>query len=137
MSDMQEMNKRIMEEFRANGGFVGGIFEGAPMLILHSIGAKSGKPRVNPLMYQALGNDFAIFASNAGAPNNPLWYNNLEKNPEASVEVATDTVKVSARIAHGEEREEIWTRQKADFPMFTSYEQQTDRQIPVILLERA
>ena len=135
MTDMNEMNTGIIEEFRANGGRVGGMFEGAPMLLLHSIGAKSGKERINPLMYQPRDDGYAIFASEAGAPTNPDWYHNLRANPSASIEVGEDTVTVAAREADGAERDEIWSGQKADFPNFAEYEQKTDRVIPVVVLE--
>jgi deazaflavin-dependent oxidoreductase (nitroreductase family) len=87
-------------------------------------------------MYQAVDGDFAIFASCAGAPNNPAWYHNLVTNPEASIEVGAATVAVAARVADGGERDEIWTQQKKDYPFFAEYEQKTSRTIPVIVLER-
>lgn len=132
---MSDWNIKIIEEFRANGGKVGGPFEGAPMLILHSTGAKTGKERVTPLVYQPAESGYAVFASKAGAPTNPDWYHNLVANPEASIEVGTDTVAVRARVAGPEEREPIWERQKQDRPAFADYEDKTDRTIPVILLE--
>lgn len=136
MTEMDDMNARIMEEFRANGGVVGGDFEGAPLLILHTSGAKSGKPNVQPLMYQAVGDGFAIFASYAGGPRNPGWYHNLVAGPKVSIEVGADTVEVTARVVDGGERDRIWTRQKSDYPFFADYEQQTSRTIPVVVLER-
>ncbi|MEA2058896.1 MAG: nitroreductase family deazaflavin-dependent oxidoreductase, partial [Actinomycetota bacterium] len=128
-------NAQIIEEFRANEGRVGGMFEGAPLLLLHSTGAKSGEARVSPVMYQSVGDDLAIFASYAGAPNNPAWYHNLLANPEASVEVGIGTIEVTARVADDEERDPIWTRQKIDYPGFADYESQTSRTIPVVILE--
>ncbi len=134
---MHDFNTPIIEEFRANGGLVGGNFEGAPLLLLHSTGARSGAERVNPMMYQPLeGDTMAVFASKAGAPTNPDWYHNLVAHPEATVEVGTDTYKVRARVAGPDERERIWTKQKADYPGFADYERQTDRQIPVVILEK-
>jgi deazaflavin-dependent oxidoreductase (nitroreductase family) len=106
------------------------------MLLLHHTGAKSGKERVSPVMYQALGDDFAVFGSKAGAPTNPDWYHNLVANPDASVEVGTDTIPVTARVATAEERDPIWARQKAAYPGFAEYEEKTDRTIPVIILSR-
>jgi deazaflavin-dependent oxidoreductase (nitroreductase family) len=135
-NEMQDWNRKIIEEFRANGGRVGGQFEGAPLLLLHSTGAKSGQERVNPMMYQAVGDDLAVFASKAGAPTNPDWYHNLVAHPDATVEVGTDTYPVRARVAGSDERERIWSKQKADFPGFADYEAKTDRQIPVVILER-
>jgi deazaflavin-dependent oxidoreductase (nitroreductase family) len=131
-----DWNKSIIEEFRGNGGKVGGPFEGASLLLLHHKGARTGTERVTPLVYQPVGEDLAIFASKAGAPANPDWYHNLIANPETTVEVGEDTVRVQARIAEGEERERIWTKQKQDRPNFADYEQKTSRQIPVIVLER-
>lgn len=133
---MSDWNTRIIEEFRANEGRVGGPFEGAPMLLLHSIGAKSGKERVTPLMHQPVGDNFAVFASKAGADTNPDWYYNLVANPAARVEIGTDSVDVVARVLPPDERDPIWERQKAAYPGFAEYEARTERVIPVILLER-
>ncbi len=136
MTEASDWNAAIIEEFRANGGKVGGQFEGAPLLLLHSTGAKSGQERVAPVMYQAVSQDFAIFASKAGAPTNPDWYHNLLANPRATVEVGTDTLEVTARVADDADRERIWSKQKADYPGFAEYEQKTARKIPVVLLSR-
>ncbi len=133
---MSDWNANIIEEFRTNEGRVGGMFEGAPLLLLHHIGAKTGIQRVNPLTYQPVGDSFAIFASKAGAPRHPEWLHNLRANPETSIEVGTATIDVTARLAEGDEREEIWNRQKQERPQFAEYEAKTDRQIPVIILER-
>ena len=132
---MSDWNASIIEEFRANGGKVGGPFEGAPLLLLHSTGAKSGQERVHPMMYQAVGSSYAVFASKAGAPDNPDWYHNLRAHPEASIEVGTETVPVTARVLDTQEREPVWEKQKADYPGFADYERKTSRVIPVILLE--
>ncbi len=132
---MSDWNRKIIEEFRANGGKVGGMFEGAPLLILHATGARSGKERATPLMYQRLDGAYAIFASKAGAPTNPDWYHNLKANPDATIEVGTDTVEVTARVAPPEERDPIFERQKAGYPNFAEYEEKTDRTIPVVILE--
>jgi deazaflavin-dependent oxidoreductase (nitroreductase family) len=135
MGDRQDWNKKIIEEFRANQGKVGGMFEGTPILLLHHTGAKSGKVRVNPLAYQASGNRLVVFASKGGAPTNPDWFHNLKANPRATVEVGTETRDVRARVAEGEEREKIWSRQKEIMPGFAGYETKTTRQIPVIILD--
>ncbi len=135
MKNVNAFNAEIIEEFRANGGRLGGMFEGAPMLLLHSIGAKSGKERINPLMYLELDGGYAIFASKAGAPTNPDWYYNLRANSAASIELGEETVGAVAREAAGAERDEIWSRQKVVWPTFAEYEQKTDRVIPVIVLE--
>jgi deazaflavin-dependent oxidoreductase (nitroreductase family) len=133
---MSDWNTKVIEEFRANGGKVGGNFEGAPLLILHSTGAKTGRERVNPLVYQAVGDDVAIFASKGGAPDNPDWFHNLEAHPDVTVEIGTDTVPMRARIAEGDERDRIWTKQKQLMSGFADYEANTSRQIPVVILER-
>jgi deazaflavin-dependent oxidoreductase (nitroreductase family) len=136
MSDPADWNKAIIEEFRANDGKLGGPFEGAPMLLLHTTGARSGKERVNPVMYRDLGGGaLAVFASKAGAPDNPDWYHNLRANPEVTAEIGTETRRFRARIAEGEERERIWTKQKQDYPGFAEYEAKTSREIPVVVLE--
>ena len=136
MSDVDDWNHRIIAEFRANGGVCGGPFEGTSLLILHSTGAKSGKERLNPLVYQRVGDAWAIFASKAGAPSHPDWYHNLVANPDASIEVGTDTFAVRARVAEGDERTEIWSAQKKAAPQFAEYEQSAgERQIPVVVLE--
>ena len=104
-----DWNARIMAEFRANGGKVGGPFEGAPMLILHTTGARSGAERETPLVYQDLGNGtVAIFASYAGAPAHPAWYHNLVAHPAVTVEIGTGTQTFRARVAVGDERTTIW-----------------------------
>jgi len=135
MTEMDDWNKKVIDEFRANEGRVGGQFEGAPVLLLHHRGAKSGTERVNPVMYQPVGDDLAVFASKAGAPTNPDWYYNLVANPRTTVEVGTDSVAVEARVATGEERDGIWEKQKADYPNFADYERSTTRTIPVVLLQ--
>jgi deazaflavin-dependent oxidoreductase (nitroreductase family) len=134
---VSEWNDKIIKEFRANAGRVGGSFEGAPLLLLHSTGAKSGRERVNPMMYRKVGDAWAVFASKGGADTNPDWYHNLLANPRAQIEVGTDRFDVTARTATDDEREPIWSAQKADYSGFAGYEQKTSRQIPVVILERA
>ena len=97
MAAETDFNSKIIAEFRANGGRVGGPFAGAPLLLLHTLGAKTGKERVNPVMYQAVGDDLAVFASKAGAPTNPDWYHNLLANPQVHAEIGTETVAATAR----------------------------------------
>lgn len=135
MADVNDWNAKTIEEFRANGGKVGGNFEGAPLLLLHHKGAKTGKERVSPVMYQAVGRDYAVFATKGGAPTNPDWYHNLLANPNAAIEVGAETRAVHARVAEGNEREQIWSTQKERYPGFRDYEAQTSRQIPVVILE--
>lgn len=138
MSDSNDWNTRIIEEFRANGGKVGGQFDGAPLLLLHSTGARSGKERVHPMMYQDLGDgSVAVFASKAGAPDNPDWFHNVSANPSVEVEIGAEVRRCTARVAEGDERERIWSRQKSDYPGFADYEQKTDRTIPVVVLDPA
>lgn len=132
---MTDWNTGIIAEFRQNGGQVGGHFEGAPLLLLHSTGARTGIERVNPMMYQAVGGSFAVFASKMGAPSHPHWYHNLVARPEASIEVGTEHIEVRARVLDAAEREPIWTKQKTDYPAFAGYEQKTDRVIPVVMLD--
>lgn len=132
---MSDWNDKVIAEFRANHGKVGGNFEGAPLLLLHHTGAKTGQERVNPMMYQAVGDGFAVFASKAGADTNPDWYHNLKKNPQARVEVGTETLDVRARVLDPQEREPIWEEQKKRYPGFADYERKTDRVIPVVMLE--
>jgi len=130
-----DWNTKIIAEFRANGGKVGGPFEGAPVLLLHTIGAKTGQERVNPMMYQAVGDDYAVFASKGGAPTNPDWYHNLVANPQVRAEIGTETHEFTARVADPQTRAPIWAEQKRRYPGFADYEQKTTRQIPVVILE--
>jgi deazaflavin-dependent oxidoreductase (nitroreductase family) len=133
---MENFNDKIIKEFRENDGKVGGMFEGAPVLLLHHAGAKTGTERVNPLMYQPVGDSFAIFASKGGAPSNPDWYYNLAAHPDTTIELGTGTVKVRAREASPDERGPIWEKQKKLAPGFAEYETNAaPRQIPVILLD--
>src|SRR5215469_883092 len=130
-----DWNTKIIEEFRANGGKVGGPFEGAPLLLLHATGAKTGRERVTPMMYRSVDGGYAVFASKAGAPTNPDWYHNLVANPSVEAEIGTQTLRLTARVAGIAERDPIWTAQKRDYPGFEEYEEKTSRQIPVVILE--
>jgi deazaflavin-dependent oxidoreductase (nitroreductase family) len=133
---VEDFNKTLIEEFRANGGKVGGMFEGRDLLLLHTTGAKSGRPRVNPLAYRRDGDHLVVFGTKGGADTHPDWYYNVRAHPEASVEVGTERFDVVARIAEGAEHDRIWRAQKSDIPSFAEYEQKTDRVIPVVVLER-
>ncbi len=137
MTDMNAFNQQIIEEFRGNGGKVGGNFEGAPMLVLHSTGAKSGAERLNPMMYQKVGDNYAVFASKGGAPTNPDWFHNLVAHPQVEIEVGSKKINATAKVLAGEARNSIWESQKVAFPQFAEYETKTDRVIPVVLLEPA
>jgi len=132
---LSDFNSAIIAEFRAHGGKVGGPFEGAPLLLLSTVGAKSGERRTTPVTYLPHGEQMVIFASKAGAPTNPAWYHNLMANPSATVEVGTSTVEVEARVAEGDERERLYQQQAQLHPQFADYQQKTTRQIPVVVLE--
>lgn len=132
---MSDWNAAIIDEFRANAGKVGGQFEGAPMLLLHTTGARSGQERVNPLVYQADGDRLVVFGSKGGAPTHPDWFHNLLANPDVTVEVGTETQARRARVAEGDEHERLWSNQKRLMPGFADYEANTTRQIPVVILE--
>jgi len=133
---MSDWNTGIIEEFRANEGKVGGPFEGAPMLLLTTTGAKSGEARVAPMMYLREGDRLFVFASKAGADTNPDWYHNLVANPEVSVELGTESFTATAAPVPEPERTEIYAIQAGRFPGFADYEQKTTRIIPVVELTR-
>ena len=135
MTDRNEFNRNVIEEFRRNGGKVGGPFEGAPMLLMTHRGAKSGTEYTTPLVYTRDGADYVIIASKGGAPEHPQWYHNLIANPTAVVEVGTDRLDVRARVSAGEERARLWRAQADLMPTFDEYAKGTDREIPVIVLE--
>ena len=133
-----DFNAQIIEEFQANEGRVGGMFEGVPLLLLHHTGAKSGTSRVNPLAYQGDDGRYVIFASKAGAPTNPGWYYNLKAQPRVEIEVGPDTLEVVASEATGAERERLFRAQVERVPQFGDYEQKAQgRVIPVIVLTPA
>lgn len=138
--DFKEWNKQVIKEFRENDGKCGGPFEGSPMILLHTVGAKSGEERINPLMTLPKGDDIVIFASMAGAPRHPDWYHNLVANPEVTVEAGTETKKMRARVAdradHAD-RDRLYAEQAAAWPQFAEYETKTDRVIPVVILSPA
>ena len=134
MSDGNDFNQRNIDEFRANHGRVSGPFEGAPIVLLHSVGARSGKPRTNIMMYLADGDRYLVFASNAGADDNPAWYWNLMANPDARIEVGDDFVDVHATELQGAERDDKYALQAERYPGFAEYERMTSRTIPVVAL---
>lgn len=136
MSDMNEWNKKVIAEFRANGGKVGGQFEGAPLLLLHTVGAKSGQTRINPLVYTVDGDRFIIIASKGGAPSSPDWYYNIVAHPDVTVEIGTEQFPVHATIAEEPERTRLYDQQAALMPNFAEYQRNTSRRIPVVILER-
>lgn len=132
----EDWNTKVIKEFRANEGKIGGVFAGAHMLLLTTTGAKSGRSRVTPLVYLPDGDRMIIFASKAGAPTNPDWYHNLLAHPQATVEVGTETVKVKAIVITGEERDRLYAKQAQVNPAFTEYAAKTTRVIPIIALVR-
>ena len=133
---MSDWNTPVIEEFRANDGRVGGDMEGWSIVLVHHTGAKTGTERVTPLVYQQVdGDTIAVFASKAGAPANPDWFHNLVAHPETTIEIGADTRRVRARVAAADERERIWSEQKRRMPQFAGYEEKTDREIPVVVLE--
>jgi deazaflavin-dependent oxidoreductase (nitroreductase family) len=134
---VSDWNDRIIAEFRGNHGRVGGHFAGRPMLLLHTVGRRTGQARVNPVVYKPVGNAYAIFASKGGAPTNPDWYHNLLSQPRVQAEVGDETIDLIARVANEDEHERIWSEQKVENPGFADYERKTTRRIPVILLEPA
>jgi deazaflavin-dependent oxidoreductase (nitroreductase family) len=133
---MAEFNKKIIDEFYANAGKVGGPFAGAPMVLLHHTGAKSGKAYLTPLVYTKDGDRFVIIASKAGAPNNPDWYHNLVANPDVTLEIGTESFKAKAMVTQGEERERLFNAQAKQMNQFDEYRKKTTRKIPVIVLTR-
>ena len=133
---MADFNADVIAEFRANHGKVGGNFEGAPLLLLHTTGAKSGETRISPVMYLQDGDRILVFASKAGAPTNPDWYHNLVANPDATIEVGDDTVDVRAEVLPRDQRDEKYAVQAERYPGFAEYEKKTDRVIPVVALTR-
>jgi deazaflavin-dependent oxidoreductase (nitroreductase family) len=137
VSEMSELNKNVIEEFRANAGKVGGDFEPMPLVLLHTTGAKSGAERINPLAYLRDGDRIFVFASYGGAPHHPDWYWNLKAHPDVTVEVGTESYQATATEITGEERDRLFAEQGRRLPQFAEYQQKTARRIPVIALERA
>jgi deazaflavin-dependent oxidoreductase (nitroreductase family) len=134
---MSDFNSKVIDEFRSNHGQVGGPFDGAPMVVLTTTGAKSGQPRSIPLVYLADDDRVVIFASKAGAPTNPDWYHNLVANPRVTVELGDERFEADATVVHGEERERLYARQAEIMPGFAEYQEKTSRVIPVVILTRA
>ncbi len=134
--DMNDYNKQVIAEFRANGGKVGGQFSGGNILLLTTTGAKSGQPRISPLAYTRDGDRIIIIASKGGAPTNPDWYHNLVAHPTVTLEVGTETFDAQASVAEGAERERLYAQVVAQMPGFGEYQRNTTRQIPVVVLTR-
>lgn len=134
--DWHDMNLRVIEEFRANKGKVGPPFQDADVLLLTSTGARSGEPRLVPLVYTLDGDRWVIIASKAGLPTHPDWYHNLVKHPEAQIEVGEETIGVRALLQEGPERRRLFDAQAEKMPVFKDYEAKAPREIPVFVLER-
>jgi deazaflavin-dependent oxidoreductase (nitroreductase family) len=138
MSDQQwlSLNNGVIAEFRANGGRCGGRWEGNPMMLLTTTGARSGQERVSPLTYTTDGEHLVLIASKAGADHHPAWYHNLVAHPDVAVEIGTEHYPARARVAEGPERARLFDERIAVMPRFGGYQEMTDRTIPVIVIER-
>ena len=136
MNDQINRNQAIIDEFRANAGKVGGFFAGRTLLILHTVGAKTGLERINPVAYVKDGERLVIIASKGGAPTNPHWYHNLAANPLVTVEVGTEQFQALAAVASEPERTRLYNKMVEMMPVFAEYEKRTTRVIPVIVLTR-
>ncbi|MCU1465569.1 MAG: nitroreductase family deazaflavin-dependent oxidoreductase [Actinomycetia bacterium] len=134
--DFRGFNGAVVEEFRNNGGQVTGMFAGAPLVLLTTTGAKSGKQRTTPVVYTTDGDKVVVIASKGGAPTSPDWYHNLVANPDVTVELPTEKFEGRARVAEGEERDRLYRAQAELMPNFADYEKATTRKIPVVVLER-
>jgi len=135
--DMNDFNRKLIQEFRANGGKVGGQFASSPLAVFTMTGAKSGRPREIPLVYTTDGDRLVVIASKGGAPTNPDWYHNLVANPEVKVELPGETYQGRAVEQTGEERDRLYDQQAAQMPFFAEYQRGTDRKIPLFTIERA
>jgi deazaflavin-dependent oxidoreductase (nitroreductase family) len=133
---VSDWNTKIIEEFRANEGRVGGPFQGAPMLLLTTTGRRTGERRTNPMMYLADGDRLLVFASKGGAPTHPDWYRNLVSDPKVTVEVGTESYQAHATVLQGDERDRLYAEQSRRYPGFAEYQANTSRIIPVVALER-
>jgi deazaflavin-dependent oxidoreductase (nitroreductase family) len=136
-TDYNEFNRQLIEEFRANGGKVSGMFAGAPLLLLTTTGARSGQPRVAPLAYTTDNDRWVVIASKGGSPTHPDWYHNLRANPDVTVEVGTETFPAHATVVESSERQRLFDQMAAQMPNFAEYQRNTTRKLPVIVLERA
>ena len=136
MTDQRDYNRQLIEEFRANRNKVGGPFEGRPLLLLTTTGAKSGERRTTPMMYIPDGDRLLVIASNAGASTHPDWYRNVVAYPQVTVEVGNETFDATAVVTEGEERQRLWSRIVELYPFFAEHQAKITRQIPVIVLSR-
>jgi deazaflavin-dependent oxidoreductase (nitroreductase family) len=134
MSDTNDWNAGVIAEFRENHGKVGGYFKGAPLLLLHHTGARSGKARLNPMMYLKDGDRYLVFASKGGADTNHDWYYNMKAHPDVQIEVGDETIDARGEEITGPERDALYKRQASIYPTFAEYQLKTKRKIPVIAL---
>ena len=134
---LDEFNRGVVEEFRANAGKVGGPFEGGTLILLHTVGAKSGQPRLSPLAYLEIDGKVLIVGSYAGAPSNPAWVHNLRANPKAHIEIGTDAYDITARELPADERDAAYPKIIEKAPVFADYQAKTSRAIPLFELVRA
>ena len=136
MSELNEYNKQVIAEFRANEGKVGGQMENMPVILLTMTGAKSGRTITKPLVYTTDGERIVVIASFAGAPHHPGWYHNLVAHPEVTLEIGTERFRAKAEVTSGEERQRLFDAQAAQMPIFHDYQKKTSRQIPVVVFNR-
>ncbi len=135
MTDWNEFNRQVIEEFREKDGSVGGAFAGAPMILVNHRGAKSGTAYTTPLVYTRDGGNYVVIASKGGAPEDPQWFRNLRADPDITIEVGATTLPVRARVAEGEERDRLYRAQADLMPNFDEYAKATTRTIPVVVFE--
>jgi deazaflavin-dependent oxidoreductase (nitroreductase family) len=136
MSELNEFNQRVVDEFRANQGKVGGQMANTPLLLLTTTGAKTGRSLTKPLAFTKHGDRIFVIASFAGSPHDPAWFVNLVANPDVTVELGTQRFKARARVIGGEERQRLFDLQAEKLPIFHDYQKKTTRQIPVVVFER-
>jgi deazaflavin-dependent oxidoreductase (nitroreductase family) len=136
MTALNDFNRSVVDEFRANDGTVSGPMEGAPLLLLTTTGARSGRKHTTPLVYLRDGDRIVVFGSKAGAPTHPAWYHNLVAHPTVTVELPGERFEARAVVTEGEERDRLFAQQKSAVPGFADYERKTTREIPAIALER-
>ena len=137
MSDRQAAHRKIVEEFRGNGGRVGGEFAGIPLLLLTTTGARTGERRTWPVTYLTDGDRLVVFAANGGRPTHPAWYHNLLADPHATVEVGTEAFDATASVVGGPEAQRLWDRAATERPVLARVRASTSRVIPVIALSRS
>lgn len=134
--DYDALNATVIADFRANDGAAGGLLEGKPVLLLHHVGARSGRERVSPLVYFREDDRLFVYASKNGSDENPAWYHNLVARPRTTVELGAESFEVTARVLSGAERDEYYAKQSAVQPQFIDYQNSTLRTIPVVELVR-